>query len=219
MLRCSLTKVGAARASCGSHYNERMKSLIAIRLLAFRLAAAVLLVSLSQVAGAEVSESVDFIYYDAPVSSGQSLLDALNGASKIRQNGRTYHGYTKWNVRWNFWWREGRNNCRITRVKTTVASTITMPRIIGGTNAQKREFERFSAALKEHELGHAAIGKEAADAIDRAIRALPEMQDCGALERAANGKGNELIREYQEKEKRYDADTRHGREQGAWLER
>jgi predicted secreted Zn-dependent protease len=177
-----------------------MKSHIAIRLVV--AAGAFVLGLCPPRASAEVSESIDFIYYDAPVASGQSLLDALNGASRIRQNGRTYHGYTKWNVRW-----------------TTVASTITMPRILGGSASQKREFERFSAALKEHELGHAAIGREAADAIDRAIRALPDMQDCTALERAANSKGNELIREYQDKEKRYDADTRHGREQGAWLER
>lgn len=170
-------------------------------------------------AHADVTESINYVYYDAPVASGQSLLSALNGASSIRQNGKTYHGYTKWHVRWNFWWQETGSSCRITRVKTTVTSTVTLPRIVGGTAAQKREFERFSAALKEHELGHAAIGKEAADAVDSEIRSLAQKRNCSELEHAANSKGNEVIREFQEKEKRYDAETKHGREQGAWLER
>jgi predicted secreted Zn-dependent protease len=182
-------------------------------------AALLLAAACAGAARAEVAESISYVYYDAPVASGQTLLSALNGASSIRQNGRIYHGYTKWHVRWHFWWQESRSSCRITRVRTTVTSTVTLPRIVGGTAAQKREFERFNAALKEHELGHAAIGKEAADTVDREIRALAEKRNCQELERAANGRGNEVIREFQEKEKRYDAETKHGREQGAWLER
>jgi len=171
-------------------------------------------------AHAEVRETLDYEYYDAPVARGQSLLTALNSASTIREDGRTFHGHTKWLVRWNFWWQENRDrSCRITSVKTSVATTITLPRISGGTAAQKSEFQRFSAALKEHELGHRDNGKEAAEQVQRAILAMPEMADCKQLERAANEAGRRVIREHNDKDKRYDAETRHGRNQGAWLER
>jgi predicted secreted Zn-dependent protease len=48
---------------------------------------------------------------------------------------------------------------------------------------------------------------------------MPEMTDCKRLESATNEAGRRVIREHNEKDKRYDAETRHGRNQGAWLER
>jgi predicted secreted Zn-dependent protease len=190
------------------------------RAVLLRIAPTLASLCIAASAYAEVSEALNYVHYDAPITPKQSLLAALNSASSIRQDGRTYHGYTKWDVRWNFWWNENRGrSCRITRVKVSVTSTITLPRLIGGTAAQKEEFERFSASLKTHELGHHAIGKEAAEEVENAIKTLPEMGDCKQLERAANAAGGKVIREHQEKEKRYDAETRHGKNQGAWLER
>lgn len=171
-------------------------------------------------ANGEVRETINYSHYTAHVARGQSLMEALNAASPIRQDGRTYHGYTKWLVRWNFRWNENRDrSCSIASVTTSVTSTITLPRIDGGTASQKKEFQRFSAALKEHELGHHNIAKAGAEQVKQAILALPEMTSCKRLERAANDTGNRVVREHNEKDKRYDADTRHGRTQGAWVER
>jgi len=167
---------------------------------------------------AEVSETIEYIYYDAKVVPGTSVAAALNDVSPIRRNGRVFHGYTKWQIKWNFWWREqpGRS-CQLTKVKTSVAGTITLPRISGASPAQRREFDRYVAALKEHELGHQAIGREAALEVDREILALSAMKDCKALERTANETGSRIVEKFKERELRYDLNTDHGRTQGAYL--
>ncbi|MBI2398019.1 MAG: DUF922 domain-containing protein [Xanthomonadales bacterium] len=62
---------------------------------------------LAQAAGAEVIESLDRIDCPATPRRGQTLRQALDAASPIREEGRLLYGYTKWHVRWNFrWWRE-----------------------------------------------------------------------------------------------------------------
>lgn len=193
---------------------------LASAVLPFACVAAALAASFAAPAHAEVRETLGYEYYDASVAPGQTLLAALNAASTIREDGRTFHGHTGWYVKWTFRWYENADrSCRITSVTTTVDTKITLPRISGGTPAQQQEFARFSAALKEHELGHRAVGKNAAEAVTRAIQSLPQMADCRQLEKTANDTGKRVIREHNEEDKRYDARTRHGRDQGAWLER
>ena len=171
-------------------------------------------------AAAELRESLAYTYYDAAANPGQSLLLSLNSASPIKENGRVFHGYTKWHVRWNFRWNERRDGtCNIASAKTEVTGTITMPKLVGGTVEQNLAFDRYTAALKQHEVGHYQIGKDAAIAIDRELLVLPAMTDCGSLERAANAGAYQTLEQHKEKERQYDAATGHGISQGAWLEK
>ena len=64
---------------------------------------------------AEVVESIDDVTYTAYPTRGQTLRQALNAATPIREDGERFHGHTKWNIRWSFkWWREADGSCRIT---------------------------------------------------------------------------------------------------------
>ena len=178
----------------------------------------ILLVLVTSTAQAEVIEKIDYEHYEAVAKPGQSLLASLNEASPIRHNGRTYHGYTKWNVQWRFFWNtDGNGRCRIISSKTTLTATIQLPELKGGTASQKKTFEDYSAALKRHEWGHGEIGREAAASIDRELLRLPAMEDCASLERQANTLANEILERYREKERAYDAATGYGKSQGAWL--
>ena len=171
-------------------------------------------------AKAAVSENLQYSYYTANAEPGRSLLGAMNMATPIRQNGEVFHGFTRWDVRWNFRWFESANGrCRITDTTTSLSATITLPKLTGADRDQAAVFEPFVTALRAHELGHYAIGKEAASTVDFRIRNLPEMASCPALESAANQTGHATLEEFRQRELRYDATTGHGRTQGAVMER
>lgn len=167
---------------------------------------------------AEVSESLAYRDYSVAPHPAESLLFALNRASPIRENGRTFHGYTEWQVSWRFrWHQEPSGRCAITSARTQVTGSIQLPQLKGGTAAQKTAFERYLPALREHELGHYRIGRDAAAHIDREILQLPPMHNCRALEQAANDGAYRTLARFQQQERDYDASTGHGRTQGAWL--
>ncbi len=177
-----------------------------------------LLSSLALPATADVQERLQEQFYDLQVASGQSLSRAINQASPIRQNGRIYHAYTRWQVQWNYWWREQRDGrCQIDLTRTQLHATLTLPRLSGGDAQQRQRFEHYLGALREHELGHYRIGQAAAAEIDTALLQTPEYPTCAELQRQANQRANTVLQRYIEQERRYDRDTGHGRTQGAWL--
>jgi predicted secreted Zn-dependent protease len=143
----------------------------------------------------------------------------LNEASPIRENNQTFHGYTKWGINWNFWWdADDEGRCRITSSKTTLTTTVTLPKLSRGNVEQQSQFNRYSLSLKQHELGHYQIGREAAAVIDRMFVSLPAMQDCQILEKTANDTAYQKLETFKAKERLYDTDTEYGKTQGAWLE-
>ena len=101
---------------------------------------------------------------------------------------------------------------------TRLRTEVQLPELRSGTPAQQAVFDRYLSALSRHEQGHVQFGRDAAQAIDEGIAALPAAPDCAALERRANTLGHRLLREHAEREKQYDRDTRHGASQGARLE-
>lgn len=175
---------------------------------------------ITQNSNAEVNENLVYAYYTANADPSRSLLSIMNASSPIRQDGQIFHGNTRWNVKWNFWWFENSDGrCRITKVTTTLDGSITLPRLVGATARQQSQFDIFLSALRVHELGHFGIAKEAAATIDRKILSFPEMSSCNALEAAVNNLGYRTIDAYKEKDVQYDALTSHGKSQGAWLDR
>jgi len=169
---------------------------------------------------ADVSENLDYIYYTANADTSGSLREILNKATPIRVDDRPFHGYTKWNVKWNYrWFEQADGRCKITKVTTSLTATITLPELVGATAEQTALFDNYLSALCVHELGHYDIGKQTATAIDSGILALPEMPSCKTLEATANDFGYRTLDAYKEQEKQYDRSTTHGKTQGAWLDK
>ena len=143
--------------------------------------------------------------YVVRAQPGETLRAALHAATPISVEGQRFHGYTRWNVRWTFrWWREASGRCAITEVLTA-------------SQEQRAVFDRYVQALSHHEQGHVQIGRDAAQAIDQAIRQMPAASDCATLERDANALGHRLLQDHVAREKQYDQRTRHGATQGARL--
>ena len=167
---------------------------------------------------ADVSESIRYKYYTAEHLPPASLRAALNAVSPIRHGGLVFHGYTQWTVTWNFrWWEEADGRCRLTENQTTMAASITLPRLHSSDALAKATFDRYLSALHGHELEHVKIARQAAARIDEGIRHLPAMNSCHALEAAANQLGNLILQEAVTAEKLMDKTTGHGSVQGAML--
>jgi predicted secreted Zn-dependent protease len=172
----------------------------------------------SSTSAAEVQEKLVYGHYDAEASPGRSLAAILNDSSPYRPSGQVFHSNTSWNVDWKFQSMtlpDGR--CKIVRVITQLSGEIDLPRLLGAERPLKEQFETYLAALRVHELGHYAIGKQAAIAVDGKLLALPVMSNCDALESAARDLGARVLGEYEAKGIQYDVDTGHGKTQGAWL--
>lgn len=187
-----------------------------------RLALLVLLIGagLTRGAGAEVRDQLATTEYAVTGNPSVSLLQLLDAASPIRENGKSFHGYTKWYVSWRYRWNENADGgCRISSVTTQVEGRMTLPRLVGGSAEQRLRFDTYLAALRKHELGHYTIAQQAGREIDAKILALPPMRNCASLESAANHLGHRLLNQHLAREKQYDATTEHGKTQGAWLER
>lgn len=168
---------------------------------------------------AHVQDTLNYQYYEVVAKQNQSLAPLLINASPIRQGGQKFYGYTKWDIHWNIRLdKNNRGNCRPRAVKTTLITTITLPKLMSDDPDQQLKFEGFISALKQHELGHYQFGKAAATAIDRELYYLPAMRHCSSLKKRVNDTANRTLELYQEKDRSYDAATEHGKSQGAWLD-
>lgn len=187
------------------------------RALAAALACALALTT--HLVRAEVQEEHAHDPYPVPIQPDQTLRQALYDATPIAVEGRRFHGYTHWNVRWNFWWNsDASGRCRITRVKTRLHTRIQLPELQAGTPEQQARFARYAQALHQHEQSHVQFGRSAAQAIDQGIAALPEAPDCPTLERQANALGQRLLSEHTAQERAYDRSTGHGATEGVRLD-
>ena len=167
---------------------------------------------------AEVSETLTYKTYPVEHKSGASLLQVLDAASPIRDEGKVFHGHTSWQVRWRFHWNKVLNAaCALTRVETTVSGEITLPDLVSADPEVRREFSSYVESLRRHELGHFRIARDVAERIDQGIAALPPMASCTALQETANQLGKRLLEEARQEERDYDRATQHGRSEGVWL--
>lgn len=167
-------------------------------------------------AHAEITDNLDYEYYDVAANPKQKLAALLNNASPIKENGKTYHGHTKWHIRWNFTYGKSKSGeCKLATTNVTLDATITLPRLVGDSDEQRRQMERYLITLKIHEIGHYQIAQQAASAVEEKLSSLPGKANCSELEKTANSAGKATVNVYNEKNRAYDIQTDHGKSQGA----
>ena len=182
-----------------------------------RLSLCLLLVAAAPVR-AEVHEALDYGHYDARAQPGHALAEALNEASPFRPDGQVFHSATAWFIDWQVRpepTTDGR--CKVGEVRVALHGEMMLPRLLGGTSTQQSRFDAYLARLREHELGHYEIGREAARQLEKQFYALRPARSCGDLQAAARDAGARLLPKYEAMGDAYDAQTQHGKTQGAWL--
>lgn len=162
-----------------------------------------------------IQESVKF-YAVAP-SSKADLIASLQSSSPIRQGGKTFHGYTRYNIKWRFKWKESKNHCRLTQVKTTLNIHYTMPKLISSKKGIKDIWAKWYPKLAAHEENHGRLAKVTAQKIDNLLHSMPAHDNCKTLEQEANKEAYALMKVLKEANRLYDLKTNHGKTEGAWI--
>lgn len=167
---------------------------------------------------AEVVENLEYKFYRVPLEPGASLSKAIDAVTPFNDGGRKYHGFTKWKIAWNYRYdKQVNGSCKITTVSVKLNANITLPELISNDETANNHFKTYLSALKTHELGHLKIAQETAKKIEQSMLMQEALSDCHLLETALNARGNALISDANVQDKQYDAETKHGKTQGALL--
>jgi predicted secreted Zn-dependent protease len=167
-----------------------------------------------------VSEESDIVWY--PVA-GSSIRDLQ---SQMRANGPHddaggYAGYTRNSTYWHIRWQEGGGSCSVTNVVVATYDTVTLPAWSPPSNADAAlmaEWSRFVTMLGRHEEGHRDIAIAGAGEIARTLAMLSPQASCADLAASANAQGQAILASIRERQKQYDAETKHGQRRGTALE-
>lgn len=142
----------------------------------------------------------------------------------LRENGpvargRPAWGLHEWSVRWTYRFAPAGGVCRMQDVRVELRSVTTMPRWVDRERADSvliRDWDAMLAALRTHENGHRDISYRAAREVQRALERV-SAPSCGLIPARANARGQEVLRRYHDRNRRYDEETQRGRTQGvAW---
>jgi predicted secreted Zn-dependent protease len=182
------------------------------------LAAALLAVGGSIAAFARPLVTETFDYYDVDGASAKEIRQVLNQRGPTDYQHRRFDAITAWHVRWEYTFNRTTAGCNIASVSTVVDVIYSFPRLSSDSSAPadvRHAFAEYSERLLVHEKGHAKNAIEIAKRIEAGIRVLPAALTCARLTAIANSLGEFLIKEANQLDIEYDADTDHGRTQGA----
>ena len=158
-------------------------------------------------------------YYDVEGVTATELRAEVMAKGPRSKTGRWMAGYTTWGVSWTYQYHCPKS-CVVTQALTGVQIVMTLPRWKPPSHASpdlKMHWERFLAALRLHEDGHADIAREARDAVRSRLLDLGEFADAGALSAAVQKTGDQTIAEFVQRNTSYDLRTAHGVAQGVML--
>jgi predicted secreted Zn-dependent protease len=163
-----------------------------------------------------VRARTETIYYEVKGRSRSDIAAALrNGGPNIR--GRQFFGMTEWEVSAGYRPVERANGCSIDALTVEVKITTHLPQWQKTSTASEElsgAWEQFLEALAHHEDGHRALAEEAAEAIRQRLLATTE-STCAQLDLTAQREMTTVMGEYEARNLAYDAETGHGRTQGA----
>lgn len=164
--------------------------------------------------------SLQWVDYPVVAREGESLMTAINRASRIRQGGQVFNGFTDWHIEWRFRWEpEPSGQCRLVERQVGLRTVITLPRLESAPDAHRAVFNTYLASLRTHEIGHHEIARRAAQDLDTALARLGPLRDCAVLRQTVDQLGNRHLEQARRQGVEYDRQTDHGATQGARLPR
>ena len=128
---------------------------------------------------------------------------------------RRYDAKTSWSVRWSYDYAPRDGRCRVTRADVTLKIHYLLPQLDGAPASVEDPWHSYEERLLVHEDGHADIARKAANATLEALKELPPTPRCDELKAQIERTASETVRRYNAADDAYDAETGHGRTQGA----
>lgn len=175
------------------------------------------LFSFSSLASSKINVSYEF--YDIYPSQVNSISKELDLKSKTYANGKRYRAEAQWEVQLDYKWKKSKQQCKITKVATTLNVNYVMPQLFSNSVKPevKERFNKYYQALMHHEEGHKNTGFQAAKELALLIRNMPSMSSCEKLEQRVYEKSQLVLLKYQKIDQQYDKFTSHGHRQGAHI--
>jgi predicted secreted Zn-dependent protease len=164
-----------------------------------------------------VQTMVNYAYYDIDGATEADIRGQITALGP-RDNFGTWGASTRWNVDWSYPYAVGPAGCSAGPVVVQLGVTVTLPRWNTPGQAPGRlvaNWQRFSAAVLDHENGHRDIALQGASELAQALAALPTAATCADFERTARATGEAVVAQYNRQQIFYDQVTHHGATQGA----
>ncbi|MBS4095743.1 MAG: DUF922 domain-containing protein [Sulfuricella sp.] len=135
----------------------------------------------------------------------------------LDEQGKAWGGRCRWDITWKFRYDQSPQRCAIASFSLRLANVIYMPGWVNRSAAPKEvqtTWDRYERALRRHEDGHRDNGVAATYEMANRVRAIIPQADCDSLNREIALVGARVTEEYRARDKKFDADTDHGRTQG-----
>lgn len=175
-------------------------------------------VSAQTVRSGGVTYSSSTIYYDIYGLTENELRAEMNAKGPLYSDGKRYDAFTSRYYTWNYFSTWNGKNCYSDEIYVTVGIKITLPQWMWYASAQeplKSKWTHYIDILTLHENGHVAINAQGAeDLYQRLINAGP-YSSCPLLDAALHGITSTFYNDIKLKNEAYDAETSHGKTQGA----
>lgn len=112
------------------------------------------------------------------------------------------------------------DGCVLRDVEVLAESRVTLPSLAPGelSPAVAAEWSRYYRALRNHEYLHVEIARQAVRSTQEWLASMRLEGDCAAARPRVRRAIEAYIRNLSERDRQLDAQTEHGRTQGAWLD-
>jgi predicted secreted Zn-dependent protease len=149
-------------------------------------------------------------YYDISAVSERGLALAMQRQSP----GKPYPAYTEWRVSWVYQDIVAPDGgCRVATAQSKVQATVTMPRWTDSSwasDALRLTWNLRLREIRQHEQDHVQHGIAAAEAVQKALLALPPAESCNALKDEVQRTAQAIVEDAHRKDRAFDLQTAHG---------
>lgn len=180
------------------------------------------LLSGTSAAHAQPEPTIDFgiSYYDVEGATTAEIRSSVFRNTPIRIKGSPYGAITA-NRFTTGYSSVGTSSggCEVKNVRVFLESKITLPRLVinGQSGPVLAEWERYIGALRAHEMMHANNGKYTAQTVAGRLYNFKAQMPCSQLRTKLDAAVNQLIHNMGVWDQQLDAQTEHGKSQGAFL--
>lgn len=166
--------------------------------------------------GERLTITQTLVTYDVTGSTPAALRADMNAKQPTDKFGVRYDATTRWQVSLSLRPKQSAEGCQIDVAFVKIAITSTAPRLVGALPpALQAQFDRYLDALMMHENGHADTGRMVGREIADALPALKPEPSCDALQVVARATTDQIVAKGKKRDTDYDAETDHGKTQGA----
>jgi len=156
-------------------------------------------------------------WYDVTGATAAELRAQLELRGPEDAAGARHDAYTEWYVTWHFPMVMTESGCSAGPVATTLRVMVSFPRWQAAPVVDQGlldQWERYLAALFQHESGHRDTALRAAHEISEVLGAFEQLPTCPEPEVVASA-AHAVVEKYRKADVEYDEETRHGETQGA----